>query len=61
MNPSGFYVDPVKVSPSVISDYSDYYAFQVLFHLLLKGPWICTWHTSQKRYILLHLKQIKKL
>jgi len=27
-----------KSQPSVISDYSDYYAFQVLFHLLLKGP-----------------------
>ena len=26
----------VKVSSSVISDYSDYYAFQVLFHLLPK-------------------------
>jgi len=27
-----------KSQPSVIPDYSDYYAFQVLFHLTLKGP-----------------------
>ena len=33
-------------------------AFSEIEDILVR---ICTWHTSQKRYILLHLKQIKKL